>query len=96
MAVHVEKCRYLEASACAGVCINNCKIPTQEFFSRHMGLPLTMTPDYATQSCTFAFSVPSPPVGEEAAFATPCLEGCPSGRACDVCPSVASAVGVDM
>lgn len=29
MAVHVERCRYLEASACAGVCVNNCKIPTQ-------------------------------------------------------------------
>ena len=55
-----------------------------------MGLPLTMTPDYATYSCTFAFSVP-PPVTEPA-FATPCLEGCPSGRDCGVCPSVANAV----
>lgn len=29
MAVHVERCRYLEESGCAGVCINSCKVPTQ-------------------------------------------------------------------
>ena len=36
------RCRYLEETGCASICINSCKLPTQEFFARDMGLPLTM------------------------------------------------------
>lgn len=31
--------------------VNSCKVPTQEFFARDMGLPLTMTPNYDDFSC---------------------------------------------
>lgn len=44
----VKRCRFLEESGCASVCVNSCKIPTQNFFMEDMGLPLTMTPDYDT------------------------------------------------
>ena len=27
--VKIEKCRYLEASGCVGMCVNMCKLPTQ-------------------------------------------------------------------
>lgn len=40
------RCRYLEESGCASVCLNSCKFPTQRFFMEDMGLPLTMTPNY--------------------------------------------------
>ena len=49
--VLVERCRYLEQSGCAAVCINSCKVPTQEFFAKNMGLQLTMTPNYEDFSC---------------------------------------------
>eukprot|EP00775_Hariotina_reticulata_P008624 gene8624-8805_t len=55
MGVLVERCRYLEQSGCASICINSCKVPTQEFFEKDMGLPLTMTPNYEDFSCQFAF-----------------------------------------
>jgi hypothetical protein len=53
--------RYLENSGCVGMCVNMCKIPTQDFFTNDFGLPLTMTPsksydfDICVASChTFA------------------------------------------
>uniref|UniRef100_A0A1D1ZKU5 Glutamyl-tRNA(Gln) amidotransferase subunit B, mitochondrial n=1 Tax=Anthurium amnicola TaxID=1678845 RepID=A0A1D1ZKU5_9ARAE len=42
--VHIKKCRYLENSGCVGMCVNMCKIPTQDFFTKEFGLPLTMIP----------------------------------------------------
>lgn len=41
-----RRCRYLEETGCASVCLNSCKFPTQRFFMEGMGLPLTMTPNY--------------------------------------------------
>ncbi len=45
--------RYLENSGCVGMCVNMCKIPTQDFFTNDFGLPLTMTPSksYDFDSC---------------------------------------------
>ncbi|XP_048595673.1 beta-carotene isomerase D27, chloroplastic isoform X1 [Brassica napus] len=42
--VRIKKCRYLESSGCVGMCVNMCKIPTQDFFTNEFGLPLTMNP----------------------------------------------------
>jgi hypothetical protein len=30
------RCRYLEEAGCASICINSCKVPTQEFFAKDM------------------------------------------------------------
>ncbi|KAJ7547478.1 hypothetical protein O6H91_08G087800 [Diphasiastrum complanatum] len=48
--VHISKCRYLENSGCVGMCVNMCKIPTQDFFTNEFGLPLTMTPSVTAQT----------------------------------------------
>lgn len=78
--VLVERCRYLEQAGCASVCINSCKIPTQTFFARDMGLPLTMTPNYDDFSCQFAFGKTPGPSDTDEAFSTPCFSQCPSKK----------------
>jgi hypothetical protein len=80
--VLVTRCRFLEESGCASVCVHSCKIPTQNFFAQRMGLPLTMEPDYATGSCQFSFGRWQDPVTTEAAaLSTPCLTRCPTAVA---------------
>jgi hypothetical protein len=78
MGVLVKRCRFLEESQCASICVNSCKIPTQNFFYENMGLPLTMTPDYNTGECQFAFGKLPTAEEERAAKDTPCLMRCPS------------------
>jgi len=74
----VKRCRFLEESSCASVCVNLCKIPTQNFFIENMGLPLTMTPDYETGECQFSFGLTPTSESEFAAKDVPCLSRCPS------------------
>jgi len=74
----VKRCRFLEESGCASICVNACKIPTQNFFNDDMGLPLTMTPDYETGECQFSFGVLPSVEDELKAKRTPCLSRCPS------------------
>jgi hypothetical protein len=74
----VKRCRFMEESGCASVCVNSCKIPTQKFFSEDMGLPLTMTPDYETFECQFSFGLTPTLEDEIDAKSTPCLGRCPS------------------
>ncbi|WIA35590.1 hypothetical protein OEZ86_004011 [Tetradesmus obliquus] len=81
MGVLVERCRYLEQAGCASICINSCKVPTQEFFEKDMGLPLTMTPNYEDFSCQFSFGKTPLPQQLDEAFSTPCFQQCPSRAA---------------
>lgn len=74
----VKRCRFLEESGCASVCVNACKIPTQNFFIQDMGLPLSMTPDYETHECQFSFGVLPTEQEEAEAKNTPCLSRCPT------------------
>ncbi|KAH6813913.1 beta-carotene isomerase D27 [Perilla frutescens var. frutescens] len=76
--VFVEKCKYLEESKCAGVCINTCKLPTQTFFNEYMGVPLVMEPDFNDYSCQFKFGVNPPPPEDDTALKEPCLQICPN------------------
>lgn len=75
-----RRCRYLEETGCASVCLNSCKVPTQEFFEKDMGLALTMTPNYDDFSCQFSFGLQPKPAAEDDAFQTPCFSQCPSKR----------------
>jgi len=77
--VLVKRCRFLEESQCASICVNSCKLPTQNFFRRNMGLALTMTPDYDTGECQFAYGRLPTEEEEREARETPCLMRCPSG-----------------
>lgn len=49
--VQIERCRYLEESGCAAMCVNLCKSPCQTFFTEQLGMPLTMEPNFEDSSC---------------------------------------------
>jgi Beta-carotene isomerase D27-like, C-terminal len=86
-AVQIKKCRYLADSGCVGMCVNMCKVPTQEFFTEKFGIPLTMTPNFEDLSCKMIFGqIPSPPEIDDA-YQQPCLEQQGSGRS-SVCPKL--------
>ncbi|XP_010909507.1 beta-carotene isomerase D27, chloroplastic [Elaeis guineensis] len=85
--VHIKKCRYLENSGCVGMCVNMCKIPTQDFFTNEFGLPLTMNPNFEDMSCDMVYGqVPPPfeedPVCVQACYADMCSMANPSSNVC--------------
>eukprot|EP00899_Mesostigma_viride_P018909 jgi/Mesvir1/27019/Mv20725-RA.1 len=71
--VKIGKCRYLEASGCTGMCVNMCKVPTQNFLTDELGLPVTLKPDFKDMSCEMIFGSPPPPLAEDEAMRQPCL-----------------------
>ena len=71
----MERCRVLEEGGCASVCLNVCKVPTQNFFS-DLGLDVELRPDYETFECRFVYGKKPPPAGEDPAFDTPCFAQC--------------------
>ncbi|XP_051148985.1 beta-carotene isomerase D27, chloroplastic [Andrographis paniculata] len=71
--VLIKKCRYLENTGCVGMCINMCKIPTQDFFTNDFGLPLTMTPNFEDMSCEMVYGQAPPPFEDDPASKQPCL-----------------------
>lgn len=71
--VHMQRCRYLEQSRCVGMCVNMCKLPTQQFFTQDFGIPLTMTPNFEDFSCEMVFGAPPPELSTEDCYQTPCL-----------------------
>ncbi|KAH9609097.1 hypothetical protein KSS87_004463 [Heliosperma pusillum] len=70
--VRIKKCRYLENSGCVGMCVNMCKIPTQDFFSNEFGLPLTMNPNFEDMSCEMLYGQSPPPIEEDLVSKQPC------------------------
>mmetsp|Transcript_42952 Transcript_42952/g.135668 ORF Transcript_42952/g.135668 Transcript_42952/m.135668 type:complete len:340 (-) Transcript_42952:1920-2939(-) len=74
--VQITRCRVLEQTNCVSVCCNVCKVPTQNFFTNDIGLPLTMIPDYETLGCTFVFGATPPPLEDDEAFKHPCMKLC--------------------
>ena len=78
--VLLERCRVLEEGGCASVCLNVCKLPTQQFFNEDVGLAVTLEPDYETFECRFVYGkTPKPPELDEA-FDTPCFARCPISK----------------
>jgi Beta-carotene isomerase D27-like, C-terminal len=74
----VKRCRFLEETNCASICVNSCKIPTQTFFQQYMGIPLLMVPNYTTYECQFSFGQSPTLETELDAMTTPCLLRCPT------------------
>jgi len=58
--VHIKKCRVLESVNCAGICINVCKIPTQQFIRQYLGTPITLNPNFEDMSCNMIFGKEPP------------------------------------
>jgi hypothetical protein len=77
-AVKAERCRFLETSQCASVCVNTCKGPSQEWLSEDFGMDLHIQPNYDDFSCQWKFSVKPPPLYEDAAVMVPCFSKCDS------------------
>jgi Beta-carotene isomerase D27-like, C-terminal len=74
--VTVEKCRFLEESGCLKTCINACKIPTQDFFSRDMGITVTLKPNTTDLSCRFEFGVTPDALEIDPISQSSCLSAC--------------------
>ncbi|XP_010544885.1 PREDICTED: beta-carotene isomerase D27, chloroplastic [Tarenaya hassleriana] len=72
--VHIKKCRYLENSGCVGMCVNMCKIPTQDFFTNEFGLPLTMNPNFEDMSCEMIYGQAPPAFEDDPVSRQPCLK----------------------
>jgi len=75
----VRRCRFLEEAGCASVCVNACKMPTQAFFNKEMGVPMRMVPDYETLECRFQFGIEPTREDEADARNAPCFAACPLG-----------------
>ncbi|KAL5122998.1 Beta-carotene isomerase D27, chloroplastic [Glycine soja] len=76
-----------ENSGCIGMCVNMCKIPTQDFFTNEFGLPLTMTPNFEDMSCDMVYGQAPPtfeedPVSKQACYANICSMAKPSSSVC--------------
>eukprot|EP00471_Norrisiella_sphaerica_P006576 CAMPEP_0184490662 /NCGR_PEP_ID=MMETSP0113_2-20130426/18507_1 /TAXON_ID=91329 /ORGANISM="Norrisiella sphaerica, Strain BC52" /LENGTH=271 /DNA_ID=CAMNT_0026874655 /DNA_START=248 /DNA_END=1063 /DNA_ORIENTATION=+ len=76
--VKIKKCRWLQESACTGMCINLCKRPTETFFKENFGLEMTINPNYEDKSCEFCFGATPPPPEEDPAYKFPCHPRCTS------------------
>jgi hypothetical protein len=89
-AVHIKKCRYLVDSGCVGMCVNMCKVPTQEFFTEKFGIPLTMTPNFEDLSCKMVFGQMPPDPAVDPAYEQSCLGyQCPTASLADqACPKL--------
>ena len=77
-AIKAERCRFLEQSGCASVCVNSCKAPSQEWLAEDFGMNLHIQPNYDDFSCQWKFDVKPPPLYEDAAVMVPCFTNCPS------------------
>lgn len=74
--VYIEKCRFLEESACKGLCVNMCQQPTQRYFTQVLGLPVRMTPNYDDMSCQMTYGISPLPIEEDPAVTGDCLANC--------------------
>jgi hypothetical protein len=88
--LHIRKCRYLEQSGCVGMCINMCKLPTQDFFTNSFGIPVTMTPNFEDLSCEMVFGKVAPPIQQDPAYNQECLlNHCPTAKSnLESCPKL--------
>ena len=49
------------------------QVPTQNFFTDKVGLPLTMNPNFDDLSCEMLFGTSPPPLEEDEAYMQPCF-----------------------
>ena len=85
--VLVHRCAVLEHSSCKGLCVNMCKVPTERFFARRWGVPLTMQPNFETHECQLSFGVVPPPMDDDPSLSPGCLSHCPIGSASGATPA---------
>ena len=76
--VKAERCRFLESSGCASVCVNSCKAPSQAWLKEDFGMDMHIQPNYDDFSCVWRFGVEAPPLYEDEAVLVPCFTNCKS------------------
>jgi hypothetical protein len=76
----VEKCKFLQESGCKGLCLHQCKLPAEQFFARELGMPLTVSPNFATQECQWSFGLGPAAPADDPSFPPGCLAGCESRK----------------
>ena len=74
--VNVKKCRYLEATGCAGVCVSMCKLPAQDVMASEFGVPVYMAPNFETGGCRMFFGQEPLPESVDPAMRAPCSALC--------------------
>ncbi|KAL1521835.1 hypothetical protein AB1Y20_021486 [Prymnesium parvum] len=89
----VHRCRFLEEAACASVCVNVCKMPTQAFFNDEMGVTMRMEPDYETLQCRFKFGIPPTFTDEMDSRNVACFPSCSNAQARLTSPERCHAMG---
>jgi len=77
-AVKAERCRFVESTSCASVCVNTCKVPSQRWLYKDFGMNVHIQPNYDDFSCQWKFNVQPPPLEEDEAVMVPCFAGCDS------------------
>eukprot|EP00854_Cymbomonas_tetramitiformis_P013596 gene13596-16077_t len=65
--VKAERCRFLESSSCASVCVNSCKVPSQNWLRDDFGMNMHIQPNYDDYSCQWKFGLVPPPLAEDEA-----------------------------
>ena len=53
--LHIPRCKFLQEAG-PEACIKACKVPTEAFFRKEVGLQLELEPDHQTGSCSFYFA----------------------------------------
>lgn len=77
-AIKAERCRFIESTGCASVCVNSCKVPSQEWLFEDFGMPMHIQPNYDDFSCKWEFGKVPPPLEEDEAVLVPCFSQCDS------------------
>ncbi|PON94996.1 Beta-carotene isomerase D27-like [Trema orientale] len=78
--VHINKCRFLEQTNCAGMCSNLCKVPSQTFIKDSLGMSVNMVPNFEDMSCEMKFGQDPPSLMDDPAFKQPCYKLCKANR----------------
>ena len=75
--VRAKRCKVLEQSGCAGLCLHMCKQPTERMFAEAWGTPLAMRPNFETCECQMSFGVEPTPLADDPSVPKGCLVRCP-------------------
>ncbi|MFE0423187.1 beta-carotene isomerase domain-containing protein [Streptomyces sp. NPDC058953] len=61
--LRITRCTFLTSTNPA-MCHRICKVPTEEYFTGTLSIPLTLTPDVRTAACDVTFTPYAPPTQE--------------------------------
>ncbi|KAL1493503.1 hypothetical protein AB1Y20_017208 [Prymnesium parvum] len=81
--VLVRRCRVLEQGGCKGLCVQMCKLPTEELFAEQWGVPVRMAPNFETHECQISFGVVPPRPEDDPSLPRGCLTNCPIAKAAE-------------